>query len=305
MKKIKLILTYLIAFVCVLSLFFQPKNISVVHPISNRVFEDEGIIYVLDAENMIVPITVTYQKNINNEDNIKTLIQLMQQNLEVTGFETLLPQSLHFSQVTIHEQQVTINVNEAFYTMNSTLELRVIEGLVGVVLQFDPSYEVSFRVNGEMAKQMPLSRLPLVSLNHKLGYNNFKSTQSNLHQSQSFHEVILKQQDERFYYIIQTKRITNDLTDEQLMALMIQPVRTYVSFCKIEEDRAILSLTEKALIDESSVDLEIIKPLLFTLHFMKNLQKFQFIVNNEIVEVLGNKDSIIEIQQISLNRFEL
>lgn len=305
MKKIKLMLCYAIAGLCVLSVFLPPKTLTVFNPGSHRDFEDDGLIFVLDEEMMIVPLTIAYRKSENDEENIHTLIQLMQQNLEVSGFETLLPQSLHFSRVSIQQQEVTLYVNEAFYAMNSAIELRVIEALVGVVVQFDSDYRVNFNVNGELATKMPLSQLPLTQLDETLGFNNFKGSAVDLHRTRSLQEVRLKEDGERSYYVIQSQRVSLALNDQEILEIMMRPYRSYLSQCSIEDDIAILHLTEKALLDETSVDLKVLQPFLFSLSLMQHVKKFQLRLHDEIVHVMGNQSSFNEINQFAINRFEL
>lgn len=293
----------MIAILCVITALFAPKSLQVMNPLSHRVFEDEGIIFVMDNDMMIVPITVAYQKSEEDEENIHTLIQLMKQNLEVSGFETLLPQSLHLSRVSIEGKKVTLYVNEALYMMNSRIELRVIEALVGVVTQFDSAYSVQFNVNGEQAKQMPLSHLPLTQLNETLGFNNFKNSANDLHQTRSLLEVKRKEENETFYYVIQSQRISQNLNQEAIVELLMQPYRAYVEACEIEDKKAIIHLTQRALLDETSIQLEKIKPFLFSLNLMQHIKQFQFQLNDEIVHVVGNETSTIEIEKLSLNRF--
>lgn len=300
MKKMRLMVTYAIALLCVFSVYFYRDSITVINPISNQMFENEGMIFVVDNDQMIVPITLSYQKSDDNAENIMTLIQLMKQNLEITGFETLIPTALHFTRVAIHDLKVTLYVNEAFYAMDSAIELRVIEALVGVVVQFNSDYEVFFDVNGEIAEKMPLSQRPLDSLNQSLGYNNFISSQSNLHQTRSWHEVIQKEQDERFYYMIQTKRLNKE---DELIKKMVQPFRHYVDTCEINGNKAVLHVTNQAILDETTLNIEAIKPLIFSLYFNYDLSQFQFILHDEFIQVNGNKEAIVELKQLSLNRW--
>lgn len=303
MKTIRVVLTYAIALICIISAWIVPKPLQVNHPLSHREFEDEGIIFVMDSDHMIVPITVAYQKSENDEENIHTLIQLMKQNVEVSGFETLIPQSIQLLKVAINGKKVTLFVNQAIYMMNSMIELRVIEALVGVVIQFDNTYTVQFNVLGEIATQMPLSHLPLTELDETLGFNNFKNSANDLHQTRSLLEVKRKENQESVYYVIQSQRISRKLNQDAVIDLLMQPYRNFVERCEVDDKKVVLHLTQQALIDETSIQLEEIKPLLFSLHFMQHIQQFQFLVDDEIVSVIGNNHSILEIEKLSLNRF--
>ena len=304
MKKIKILCTYLIAILCVIStLFYKPKEIEVFKTTTNSM--NQMMIYMLDKDDDLVPVTISTSKKESNEENIKTIIDLMKKDFKINDFSNLIPKSVQCLNVEIIQDKVNLNFNEAFFAMNSNYELRLIEGIVSSVVQLNPNYSVDFYVNDQKIEKMPLSQLPMLSFDSSLGVNNFELDHEELHNSISRQVVQLKSNDENEYYVVKTKRVfhdnvlnfVNDVLDEisyDLECFKIDEV----------ENEWTLHLNEKFLIEENIVDEEKVMSLLYTLKMNQFADHYVLKINDEVVRINGIENERFTFEDLNLNLFE-
>lgn len=304
MKKIKILSTYLIAILCILTtLFYKPKEIEVFKTTTDM--SDKMMIYMLDDDRDLVPITVSAKKQESNEENIKILFDLMKKDIGINDFDHLIPTAIQCLSVSILDNIVHLNLNEAFYAMNSKNELRFIEGIVSSISHLDSNYKIEFYVNDQKVNQMPLSLLPMFQFDSTLGVNNFELDVYNLHESISRQVVQLKSNDESEYYVIKTKRVfnnnilifVNDVLDDVSMDLECIKI-------DYDLDGWILHLNEKFLLDDNIVDKEKIIALLYTLKMNQFTDNFVIKINDEVVRVDGFEKNRITFDDLNLNVFE-
>lgn len=306
MRKLKVLVTYLVAIICMITaLFFQPKQIEVFHTSTNQM-DDSIMIYMMDEENILVPITLTYQKNEDDQENIKTMFQMMKQEFDIYDLTKLIPDSIHCLDVNVVGNIVQIHLNEAFYAMNSKIEFRFIEGIVSSVVQLNEKYEVEFYVNDEKVKQMPLSQLPMTTFNSSLGVNNFKVDVLNLHNSIPKQVVYLKNNDEIEYYVVSTKRISNTFNQLEFVNDVLRDISYDLECFKIEQkgNEVVLHLNNKFLLEEDLVDESKVMALLYTLKMNQMGNDFTIKVNDEIMRINGYPMKSLRFDDLNLNVFE-
>ena len=305
MKKVKSYLTYMIAIICIcFTLIYQPNEASVLKFIETN--QDKVIIYMLDKDKEIIPISINYKKSDNDIENITYILKQMKIDFGYSEFNQLIYDSIHCLGVDIKENIVKLNFNEAFYTMNSKYELRVIEGIVSSVLQFNKNYKVEFLVNGDKIEKMPLSNVVMKSFDSTLGVNNFELESSNLHLSKPIQVVSLKNAGETSYYVVKTKRLSSNILIDLINQFLHE--NSYLLNCeKIEkfDDRMTLHLNDKFLMDENTIDNKKIMWILYTLKINGYANEFVLKVNDEIKTISGIKTQSIKFDYLNLNVFEL
>lgn len=304
MKKIKIVCAYFVAMICILStLFYQPKEVEVFKTTTNQ--SNKMMIYMLDKEKDLVPVTVSAEKKESNVENIKVLFDMMKQDFKIYEFSHLIPQSIQCLNVDISNNIVKLNFNEALLAMNSKSELRFIEGVVGSIVDLNSNYKVEFYVNHQKVDKMPLSQLPMGQFDYRLGINNFELDNFDLHKSISRQVVQLKTNDMSEYYIVKTKRVlyndilnfVNDVLDDTYIGL---------ECLKIDQnnEEMVLHLNEKFLLDEDTVDKDKVMSLLYTLKMNQFADRFLIKVNDEIVHVDGFESESLTFHDLNLNIFE-
>lgn len=304
MKKIKIFCTYLIAILCVMTaLLYRPKEVGVFK--TDTIKSNKMMIYMLDNDKELVPVTVSVNKKDSDEINIMNLMDLMKKDFNIHEFNHLIPNAIQCLNVNIVENVVQLNFNEAIFAMNSKNELRLIEGIVGSVVHLNPNYKVEFYVNNQKINQMPLSELPMKQFDSSLGVNNFELYDYNLHKSISRQVVNLKSNDKSEYYIVKTKRVS----DENILTFVnevIHDISMDLECFKIDynENEWVLHLNEKFLIEENTVDKDKVMLLLYTLKMNQFADNYVIKINDEIVRVDGFEKERITFQDLNLNTFE-
>lgn len=304
MKKIKIISTYMVAILCILStLFIQPKETEVFKTSTEE--SNKIMIYMLDKDRDLVPVTMNVSKKESNEENIFVLFDLMKQDFNIHEFMSLVPKSIQCLDVNIDNDIVKLNFNEAFLAMNSKNELRFIEGIVNSIVQLNPNYKIEFYVNDQKINKMPLSQLPVAQFDFRLGVNNFKLDDDHLHKSISRQVVELKSNDVSEYYVVKTVRTFN----EDVLSFVnevLDDISMDLECLKIEEndEEWVLHLNEKFLLEENTIDQDKIIPLLYTLKMNHLSNHYVIKINDEVVRIDGFENESFAFDDLNLNVFE-
>ena len=304
MKKFKILSTYLVAIICILStLLYQPKEIGVFKTSTEK--SDKIMIYMLDKEKDLIPVTINTNKKESDEENIKVLFDLMKQDFNIHEFSSLVPKSIQCLDVNIDHDIVKLNFNEAFLAMNSNSELRFIEGIVSSIIQFNPNYKVEFYVNDQKINKMPLSQLPMVQFDSRLGVNNFQLDDDNLHKSISRQVVELKTNEVSEYYVVKTVRTFNDDV-LSFVNEVLDDISMDLECLKIDsnEEEWVLHLNEKFLLEENTIDQDKIIPLLYTLKMNQFSNHYVMKIHDEVVRIDGFENERFAFHDLNLNIFE-
>lgn len=305
MKKVKLFLTYSIAVFCVMvTILNRPVDHSVLKTLTTH--DDETVmIYMMNQDKKLVPITLYYKLSEDAQEQVVQLIQLMKQEWTIFDFTALIPVSLKCLSVNIQDNLVRVNFNEAFYAMNGTTEMRVIEGIVSSILQLNASYRVSFDVNGEKVTEMPLSHVPMDTFDSTLGVNNFELVSEGLHDSQSFQVVHLIENENQRYYMITTIRIPSRMNDLDFVNQVISDISKQYEVVSLTYDKKIatINLNRSLLVEDNNVTKDI-QPLLFTMKMNDMADQFVLKVDGEIVNFHGTNEKMITYKELNLNTFE-
>ena len=306
MKKIKLVCTYAIAFICVMTTLFLPKQQIEVFKSTTGDMEDKILIYMINDDHQLVPVTLNYQKSESDEENILQLFQLMKHEIGIYDLKALIPVSIQCLDVDIQNELVQISFNEAFFTMSSHIELRVIEAIVSSVVQFNENYQVEFLVNQKPIEKMPLSALPMQPFDYTLGVNNFNLDSSQLHQSISRSVIELHEDETSHYYMVMTRRypssqstldFVNEVLDQTSLSLECQKIEN-------DGDHVMLYLNEAFLEEENLVNADAILPLLYTLKMNQIGNQFSLYINDEKVWMEGSFQNVLTFDDLNLNIFE-
>lgn len=306
MKKIKLVTAYAIAFVCVLTALFLPKRQIEVFKTTTIDMEDKMLVYMMNENDQLVPVTLNVMKSDSDEENIQQLFQLMKQEIGVYELRALIPASIQCSDVRIENDLVRLNFNEAFFAMNSHIELRVIEAIVSSIIQFNDDYRVEFLVNQKSISEMPLSSLPMHPFDKTLGVNNFRLDSLQLHKSAAKQVVELYEDENSSYYMVMTQRYPSDMSDLEFVndVLHQTSLKLQCSNMQIEDDQVFLHLNEAFLIEEKLVSADKIMPLLYSLKMNRLGSRFVLFIDGEEVSIEGYDQRTAAFDDLNLNTFE-
>ncbi|MGN1345114.1 MAG: GerMN domain-containing protein [Traorella sp.] len=305
MRKIKLLTTYLFAILCILFSLLHRTDIDVLKTISNDQ-ENLIMIYMFDDDNELIPVSIHYNKSDSDKENIQHIFQLMKQPMDILDFKPVIPASIQCLNVEIVQNIVKLDLNEAFYTMNSKHELSFIESIVGSIVHLNQNYIIEFYVNHEKVNEMPLSGLTMNYFDKNLGMNNFSLKEAMIHLSTSKQIVKKKQKNERSYYVINSLRISSNTDLLTFINDTLHETSSLLECEKIEfvDDQLWLHLNQAFMIDERVVDHNKIECLLYTLKLNDIGDKFVLKFEDETVIMSDYSNTLIHFEDLNLNIFE-
>lgn len=293
--------------------------------VNNNITVKNGVkrqVYLLTNDNLLMPVTITIEKEEQLTDEINKLVNLLKEDSELVNenFKPVLSKNCELQNVTIENKIVTLNfTNEFQYDVNN--ERRVIESLVWTCLQFDDVDSLKINVNDQELTHMPLNNTPLpVSMNKSIGINTHLMVGNTKQKSVNiFYE---KNINENTYYVPVTVKVDDYLNDYQeiITGMNISlPIYTTLKTPNVvnrievlkyenldENNNLNLTLSSKALYDEKTLDNKVFDCLAMNLMFNdENINSVSITVNDEVLNVNGYENSSIEVSTITFNEFKV
>lgn len=303
MKKIQLFLCYAIAGGCIFSFLMQKQPTHVFSPMLP--FENDAImIYALNEQKQLVPITLSFEKSEDDEENIQQMMDQMKQTLDVADLDPVFPRSISCLGVAIQENVVKLNFNEAFLAMNSMYELRMIEAIVSSITHLNEQYLVEFTVNHEIVQEMPLSHLAMKRFDKTFGVNHFENTTAQLHDSVM--RQVVRFDENKGYYSVSALRSQNH-SDLDFINTVLDETSHLLECVKLEviDDTLIFVMNSEVLSEEGIVDNYKMLPLLYTMKMNHQNKKFKVVVEDEEAAVIVKQKKITTFEDLHLNRLNI
>ena len=288
------------------------NNVSIVNGVKRQV-------YLLNNENLVLPVTVTIESKELITDEIKELMNLLKK--ENNKFNNILDKDCELKNVTLENDTLTLNFNEKFYNYDLNNEKRIVESLVWTCLQYDEINNLKIQVEDVDLQYMPLNNTPLPSnLNKEIGINNHLSVKDTTKKSVNvFFETSLENEK---YYVPVTVKVDDYENDYQEIIeglnsklplycnLKIPSIKNKIEVLKYSElddtYNLNLELSNKALFDEKTIDNSVFDYLVMNLIFNdENIKTVSVTVNDEIMQVSGYEDSSIQVSNIIYNEIKL
>jgi len=279
-------------------------------------------VYLLTEDNLLMPVTVTIEKQELLADEITNLVNLLKEDSSVVNndFKGVLSKDCNLKNVTIEDKLVTLNFSkELNYDLKN--EKKIIESLVWTCLQFDDVETLKIQVEDVDLTHMPLSNTPLpVSLNKSIGINSHLMVgRTNQRNVNVFYEKVVNGS---AYYIPVTVKVDDMLNDyQEIMAGMNVEMPIYTSlktpsltnkievlkYNEIDENNNLnLTLSSKSLYDEKTLDNKVFDYLVMNLMFNdSSIKTVSITVNDEIVAVNGYDNSVVEVSSVVVNEIKV
>lgn len=278
-------------------------------------------VYLLTKDNLLMPMTVTIEKQELLADEISNLVNLLKEDSKIVNenLRPILNKDCELKNVTIDDKTVILNFNEKF-NYDSNNERRVVESLVWTCLQFDDLETLKIQVEDVDLSHMPINNTPLpVSLNKSIGINNHLMVgKTNQKSVNVFYEKLIG---DTSYYIPVTIKVDNLENDYQEVvegmslkmplytSLLIPSTVSKIEVLKYndldENNNLNLTLSSKALYDEKTIDNKVFDYLVMNLMFNDNdIETVSITINDEIVGVNGYEEPIVEVSSIIYNEIK-
>lgn len=293
--------------------------------VNNNVTINNGVkrqVYLLTNDNLLMPVTITKEKQELLADEISDLVNLLKEdsNLVNENLNYVLTKDCTLKNVTIEDKLVTLNFNKEF-NYDAKNERRVIESLVWTCLQFDEVDSLKIQIEDNDITHMPLNNTPIpVSLNKNIGINSHLMVgNTNQRSVNVFYEKTI---DDNSYFIPVTVKVNDYENDyEEIVNGMNfeMPIYTSLSLPNVvsrievleynnldDNNNLNLTLSSKALYDEKTIDNKVFDYLVMNLMFNDELiETVSITVNDEIINVNGYEKDVVEVSNVTFNEMKV
>lgn len=166
MLKSKIIRNFSIVLLCLLII-----EILRIYPVKNETIGNtslnKGVIYMLDNNNYLSRLDVTYEST-DNESIIKEIIDILtvkkdKQNVR-EGFSPLIPENTKLLSVEINGDNVALDFSKNFLDVEENIEEKVVEAIVYSITELDRINSVTIKVDHILLQKLPHSLKKVPSL---------------------------------------------------------------------------------------------------------------------------------------------
>ncbi|MBQ9730948.1 MAG: GerMN domain-containing protein [Bacilli bacterium] len=131
-------------------------------------------LYLLSNDNMIVPVTISFEKKAGLADELYYVISLLKEDSKINdNLKGVINKDASITELTIQNKVLTIGFSKEFLNYSIKNELRIIESLVWTMSQYDEIDAININVDGKLLTKMPLGKTPLPKdMTKDIGINN-------------------------------------------------------------------------------------------------------------------------------------
>ena len=293
--------------------------------VNNNVVIENGEkkqVYLLTNDNLVMPVTITMEKEETLPEEISKLVNLLKEDSELINedFRPVLSKNSELNNVIIEDKQVTLNFNnELSYDISN--ERRVLESLVWTCLQSNDVDSLKINVNDQELTHMPLNNTPLpkiinkeIGINSHLMVGNTKQEnvnvffEKNINKSSYYVPVTVKVDDYQNNYqeVIEGMNVSLPMYTSLAIPSLAKRIEV-MEYNNLDDNKNLnLELSSKALYDEKTLDNKIFDYLVVNLLFNdSNINSVSITVNDELMNVNGYDDSSVEVSNIIFNEVKI
>lgn len=279
-------------------------------------------VYLLDKDNMLIPLSIKYQTIDNKAEELMYLVSLLKEDSKIANkqFRGLIPSSTKVNSMELNNEILNINFSNEFKSYDSKNELRILEALTWTFNDLDYVKGLTLAIDNNKLTSMPVNNTPINGvLTKQFGINNYALTTAILGNSVRVLSYYEKEIDNKFYYVPVTHYVSNkdklSIYDLTIKSLFKDPgITSSLSVCRcfdetelvassiVKDKKLYLSLTEDILFDESTVSLDVYKIIKETTSLL-DVSDVCFLMDLEEVKVNGSKDETSSVSKIVLNNY--
>lgn len=300
-------IAYLLAAFSVMAYFSAPEE--TVIPVQNiPAYEQKQTIYLLDEDELLVPVTIFFEEQEDIEASMKKMVQIMAQSQPFEGFQSILPVQSKLIDVKLENAHADLIFNTETLDYQPQLERKITEALTWTMTQFDGVSSISIWIEDQQMNTLPYYQTPADYLTQAIGINSFSLSATKLHDTIPIHLVYDKHKDDQAYKIIMTQRVDeqNDLSsieqvifDEMMVQLPASKRFHKIQNGKIDQGVFHLYFDESILFDENSLDRSKLENLL--LSYANTFHLYQFVIHAGDEIITYNQKEIIDVSDWIMN----
>ena len=291
----KIYFTTLIVFILfVISSFTINKNIS---NIKVEYQTNLTSIYLLNDDNYLLKVNMMVSDNLM--DSIPMVINsLKEENKHFSGLKGTIPNNVEIKNISIKDNILLIDFNNALLNVNTELEEKVIESIVYSLLSFKEIKGIKITINGNNLNYLPKSKIKLDNILTKdFGINKDYSITS----MNDIQRVILyyyEEKDNTNYYVPVTKYVNS--RDDKIKIIIDNLKNNYLSRTnlmsylnekiKIENyekkgDMVTLSFDSVSPFTSAEIEEEVIYTLANSIFDSTDATKVIFLSNDNVISI--------------------
>lgn len=279
---------------------------------------DHYQVVLLDKDMMLVPFTVQVRQDLTMLEQLNMLLGLMKTNQTAApAFRGFLDSDVVVNKATIKNRTMALDFNSAFLKYQKEHELKILEALLFVAMQFEHVDQLSLLVDHFPLQYMPMKNTVVNQpITRKLGINNFINQADSLNNSTGIVVFYAKTIDGKQYLVPQTKRINHQkVTMEVLLqeivdrvfvsSLVDQPLHSErIVFVKpplVKGKELTVYFDTDILVEERTIDDVYVQLLLLSIRSNSAIERVKIMVGEDAVGLGGMNDDFIEVDSILYN----
>lgn len=293
MLKLKLLKKIGIIFLCIIII-----QILRIYPNSAEVNEvvtvNKGVIYLLDNHDYLARLEVVYSSN-NISDTIREMVNFLtvgNDNAKIReGFSPIIPKNTELLNMSINDDNVTLNFSHSFLDIDEKLEEKMIEAIIFTITSIESINSVTIKVENNLLQKLPhsLKKLPTV-LDRSFKINKIYDVDS-LDNIVAITVYYPAQYDEYFYYVPVTSYTNSDKEKIEIIIDELKSSNTYnsnlVSYINSETQLISYELLDKSLL------LNFNESILGDIVSNNIIEEVTYAINLSVNETYDNVDSVM------------
>ena len=259
-------------------------------------------IYLLSSDDLVVPVTVSFDKKEGLADELYFVISLLKEDSKVhDNLKGVINKNASITELIIQNKVITVGFSKEFNDYKVKNELRIVEALVWTLSQYDEIEAVNIKVEGELLTKMPLGKTPLPKdMTKSIGINNHVFP--NLLNAKRVVTYYTKTIDNKEMFV----PVSNNLMDDSLSVFLeVSKTKTPLIYglkvSKYLDETVIKSineneqsvefvLTTSCFIEEDLVDYDVYYALQVAISSYKEDCSISIVVDGNVVAVDGVQD---------------
>src|SRR5690625_3282269 len=255
---------------------------------SNEVIMKEMIertLYLVDADGMVVPQTLSIPKDESKEVAKQVLTYLIKDGPVTdylpSGFQAVIPANTEINGVNIKDDgTLIIDVSEDFTNYKAEDELKIIEAMTYSLTQFESVNKIKLRIDGEDLSEMPVNGTPIsTGYSKEHGINVTIDEQPNLLYSKPVTIYYPKSKFNQKYFVPMTQYVTqqDDNVYGQIVQALLDGPSTFLQTQQVFNDDTML--VRKPMYQKGVLELE------FNENILSNVEKS--VISEDVMETLA------------------
>lgn len=252
-----------------------------------------------DEDHDLIPVSINFQSQVEDTQEMKNRLDFMKStDLKECGLYPVFDNEFEILSLKKDNDRLVVDMNE--HIGKQCDDLSFLEALTYVLTDYQNIEHIQLQINGNNISTLPHSDIPLASLNHHLGLNNFEETSYLLHETipvMSYQEKVINKQS---YYVPTTLRID----EKSSIFKQVQSVLNYVTAdiqvlqVDLKNGQLKVELGSNILLDNETLDKTLHDLIILSLSSLKDVKDVKIFINQDEIRV--KKASQIQYNHIKI-----